>query len=886
MTKRAYARGGHWLGPVLSAGVLVVGLVVTGLAVSALRDGDRDSARRVMDQRTAVARSAVTVETGRYLDLLQTVAAGAGTNAEFDADDFRAATAPLNASELVGATSVVFAVPTSHDTITKTETLWRSRGANGLVLRPEGLPQEHVFSVFTRSLNDNEPAAVGVDISISPEADAALNEARRTGSPTVSDTYVLLRDRDLPENQQQLSFAFVAPVYADPGTATGAPAFRGWIVMGLRGQDFLGGVLGKASQGLLDGELRATNGDGRQVRVAGYTTGGTRDLRRQATFPVANRQWTLITGADSENLPGARSDLPFAVLLGGIAITLMLAGLVHVLASGRARARAQVLVATADLREAEAESRRQAGLLGAIMASLGDGVGVIDGDGGFLLHNPAAKALLGIPLDVDGPDNWQQYYGMYRPDGRTPFPVDEMPLVRALHGESVDGVEMMIRNAARPDGILISVDGRPLDPSAGQPGAVAVFHDITELRRYEADLSVFAGVVAHDLKSPLAVIRGHCETAGDALAEGDGPGSVAEAQAAMTRIAIAVDRMASLIDTLLAYTTSRDAPLHLSTVPLGPLVADVVSERTAVLRPGDGHGPDIYVGPMPEVHVDPAMLRHVIDNLIGNALKYVQPGRSARIDVTAGPQAPGWVRVEIADRGIGIPEDDKPNIFESFHRAQTAAGYAGTGLGLAICRRIVERHGGAIGVTDNPGGGTRFSFTLPAAQSPSPVAATVPQAGPGAARGGGAAAGTIAIGSGPSAGDRSGTVAIGSGARDNGPAGSGAGGAAADDPAGALVRAMAERSDAERAAVGPAATGPARADENAGHDQPAGPDQPAGQDSAAGRAETRHGGSRNDEIAGDEEAAVLDPARLGRHPDPRGVTVRSAVPDGPPRPRA
>jgi signal transduction histidine kinase len=109
------------------------------------------------------------------------------------------------------------------------------------------------------------------------------------------------------------------------------------------------------------------------------------------------------------------------------------------------------------------------------------------------------------------------------------------------------------------------------------------------------------------------------------------------------------------------------------------------------------------------------MLRHVLDNLIGNALKYVPPGRPARIDVTASDAAEGWVRVEVADRGIGIPDGDKPDVFDSFHRSRTAAAYAGTGLGLAICRRIVERHGGAIGVADNPGGGTRIHFTLPQA---------------------------------------------------------------------------------------------------------------------------------------------------------------------------
>ncbi len=800
MNERATARGGRWLGPVLAAGVLVVGLVTTGLAVNALRAGDRDSARRVMDQRTAVARSAVTVETGRYLDLLETIAAGAGTNSQFNAADFAAATRPLVGADLTGATSVVFAVPTPQGKVAQTQALWRSRGATDLTLQPKGLPQEHIFSVLARKLNDTRPSVTGLDLSSSAEANEALNEARRTGAPTVSDTYVLLRDRDLPPDRQQLSFAFVAPVYTDPASPSEAPVFRGWIVMGLHGQDFLGGVLGKASQGLLDGELRATNGDGRQVRVARYTTSGPRDLLRQATFPVANRQWTLVTGADSQNLPGARSDLPAAVLLSGIALTVLLAWLVHVLATGGARARARVLVATAELREAEAEARRQAGLLGAIMASLGDGVGVIDGNGNFLLHNPAAKALLGIPLDIDGPDNWQECYGLYLPDGRTPFPVEDMPLVRGLRGESSDGVEMMIRNASRPEGLLVSVDGRPLDPSAGQHGAVAVFHDITELRRYEADLSVFAGVVAHDLKAPLAVIRGHCETAGDALDLGGDADSVAEARHALTRIAIAVDRMAALIDTLLAYTTSRDAPLRLTTVALDPLVAEVVADRTSPLRPGDGPAPDIYVGPLPTVHADPAMLRHVIDNLIGNALKYVQPGRGARIDVTAAVRSPGWVGVEIADRGIGIPDDDKPNIFESFHRAQSAAGYAGTGLGLAICRRIVERHGGTIGVTDNPGGGTRFSFTLPAARSAWELSA-VP------------ASPAALDGAHPAGDDDNGRRADGGGhriepaepvtaaVRAGHPTAGPSAGERPTDVTGALARALAERTDTEQAAT-------------------------------------------------------------------------------------
>ncbi len=639
----------------------------------------------------------------------------------------------MDGGGLPGATSVAFVTPSPRGADAATQAYWRARGASGLTLHPAGDPTEHFYSIFARTLDRTALPVTGLDVAASPEGSAALRAARRSGGPSVSDTYVLLRDR--------------APARPGPaavvrarraGSHAGGGRFRGWIVLGLHGQDFLGAVLGAAGQNQLDGQLLAVGSDGRRVQVATVRAPGRPTLHRETVVTVANRTWILQTAADSAHLPGARSVLPLTVLLGGVALTVLLAGLVHVLATGRSSARHQVRLATAELRTAEAASRRQAGLLGAIMASIGDGVAVVDSSGAFLLHNPAAKALLGVGNDVGGPAGWQAHYGLFRPDGHTPFPIAEMPLIRALRGESCDGVEMLVRNAGRPEGLLMSVDGRPLDPSAGQHGAVAVFHDITELRRYEQELAVFAGVVAHDLKAPLAVIRGHCETAGDDLADAPDSPEVAAARAGLRRIALGVDRMAALIDTLLAYTTSRDAPLQVRVVPLGPLVDDVIAGRIGHLRASDGPRPEIYVGELPEVDADPAMLRHVFDNLIGNALKYVQPGRVARIDVTAVPAAgpsdggeiPGWTRIEIADRGIGIPDDDKPEIFESFHRARTVADYAGTGLGLAICRRVVERHGGVIGAADNPGGGTRFHFTLPLAGTgvaAPPAAAPAPQ---------------------------------------------------------------------------------------------------------------------------------------------------------------
>jgi signal transduction histidine kinase len=110
----------------------------------------------------------------------------------------------------------------------------------------------------------------------------------------------------------------------------------------------------------------------------------------------------------------------------------------------------------------------------------------------------------------------------------------------------------------------------------------------------------------------------------------------------------------------------------------------------------------------------------VLNNLVGNALKYTRPGKPPHIDITAQTITPGagaasYIDVQISDRGIGIPAGQHTAIFTDFHRAHPNGSYSGTGLGLAICHRIVERHGGHIYATDNPGGGTSIHFTVPPA---------------------------------------------------------------------------------------------------------------------------------------------------------------------------
>ncbi|MBB4744564.1 signal transduction histidine kinase [Actinoplanes octamycinicus] len=697
----------RYTGPALAAAVVLAGLLVTLLTVAGLRAAQRENTRRVMDQRAQMAVAAVRAETDRYRTLLETVAAGLATDENLTWEDFDQASAPLDAAGLLGVAAVAYVVPVRTAEVPAAQAYWRAHGASGLTLHPATGRDEHYFPIFTRALAGDEAGSrvQGADLGAVAQPAAALDTARQTMHGTVSDTYVLLRDRGLPAGQRQQSFVFAAPVW----TRANDPVFRGWVVLGLRGGDFLQGVLSTVSQGQLNGSLVAVNSDGSRVPVAELAVGGEPDLHRERPVPVGDHTWVLGLRADSTRLPGAGGHLPATVLACGLGLTALLAWLVHVLATGRSRARDRVEEAIADLRTAEAESRKQAGLLGAIMTTIGDGVSVVDDRGRVLLENPAAQQLMGVTEPSDNPADWQEHYGAFRPDGVTPLPLDEMPLIRALRGEPIDGSEVIIRNAGRPDGVLLGIDARPLDPSAGQRGAVAVFRDITDLRRHETDLAIFAGVVAHDLKAPLAIARGHCELAVDDLGDEDA------VRGSLQRIMLAVDRMDALIETLLAYSTARDAPLRITDMELAPLVREVLQERAGSLRSAGGPAPEWSVGELPAVRADPALLRHVLDNLVGNAFKYIRPGAVPRAEVTAEPAGAGWTRIVVTDAGIGIPEQEKPRVFESFHRAEGATGYAGTGLGLAICRRIVERHGGVIGVEDNAGGGTRFFFTLPLA---------------------------------------------------------------------------------------------------------------------------------------------------------------------------
>ncbi len=368
----------------------------------------------------------------------------------------------------------------------------------------------------------------------------------------------------------------------------------------------------------------------------------------------------------------------------------------------------------------EAASLSRATLLGAVLHSITEGIVVAREDGEVLVRNAAGDAL--VPSSLMLSSSVTAGPRLLHLDG-TAVEQDELPFRRALAGEEVLREDLVLRDGRSPDARVIEVSASPVPATPDSPRAAVVnFRDVTTVREHEGDLAAFAGVVAHDLNNPLTVVSGWADSLADFFALGD---VTAEDGQAMTgRIQVAAAHMRRFIDDLLGYTVARDRPLAPEDLDLS-----AVAEEVARLR-RDGPGrPLIEVEPGMRVHADVVLVRQLLDNLIGNAVKYVAPETRPHV-VLSCRGADEMVELRLTDNGIGIPESMRQRVFETFVRVQTD-GYGGTGLGLDICRRVVVRHGGEIRVEDGPDGhGSAFVFTLPRAGSPGPGVLHAPRSGP------------------------------------------------------------------------------------------------------------------------------------------------------------
>lgn len=381
----------------------------------------------------------------------------------------------------------------------------------------------------------------------------------------------------------------------------------------------------------------------------------------------------------------------------------------------------------------------------AVLESAGEGIVIADEQGTCVVFNATAERILGIGATDALPTEWAERYGVFADDKVTPVPAHELPLVRALRGESSDGVELFVRNAKVPEGVFVSLTGRPLRDARGDlRGGVVTFSDVTEKRAQSEALRVrdemlmrsqkveavgrVAGGIAHDFSNVLTIVTAACERLQDQIAVSGQSGS-----REIDMILRNCERAASMVRQLLAF--SRQQTLAPRPIDMGRLVGSAGELLHQLL--GEQIQLEIEVAPgLHAVEADPGQIEQVLMNLAINARDAMPDGGTLRVRLQTvsidegyaqnhSPQPAGrYVLVTVSDTGHGMDKATKERAFEPFFTTKDA--HHGSGLGLSTVYGIVKQSGGYVWIDSEPGEGTLISVYLPPT-SAAPVEVDTPR---------------------------------------------------------------------------------------------------------------------------------------------------------------
>jgi len=344
---------------------------------------------------------------------------------------------------------------------------------------------------------------------------------------------------------------------------------------------------------------------------------------------------------------------------------------------------------SSSLKELRAERDRMAGIL----EGMQEGVLLLDAKQRIVVLNPALREMLLLPADATG-----------------------KPLLEVMRNAELRDLFAQAANEDEPTSHEVEIGNikprRLLARVARMPGEhrqfVAVFVDVTEVRRLESMRRDFVANVSHELRTPVTSIRSAAETLVD--------GALSDPAAAQSFVGI-IDRNAARLQQLvedlldLSRIESRGFKLSFEAIELKPIFSQVLglfreraSKKNVALQ-------ERVVGELPKVRADRRALEHVLTNLVDNAVKYCGPGTHVWLNVALRADI---VTVSVEDDGPGIDERHLPRVFERFYRvdAGRSRDVGGTGLGLSIVKHLVEAMGGTVSVESQLNRGTTFSFTL------------------------------------------------------------------------------------------------------------------------------------------------------------------------------
>jgi PAS domain S-box-containing protein len=398
------------------------------------------------------------------------------------------------------------------------------------------------------------------------------------------------------------------------------------------------------------------------------------------------------------------------------------------------------------LRRSRTELQDQTRILRSVLDGIGDSVLVVDEKANLMLMNPSAEKIAGPGLTTGRGGNWPQRFVLYLDDRKTPCPYDQLPLARALRGESVDHLDLFMRRAGETleEGRWLTVTSRPLrDERGAVRGAVAVFADTTVRRRSEEEIralassleqrvkerteqleqaqraaeaatqakSEFLANMSHEIRTPMNAILGMSHLALQT-------GLDARQRNYIEKVHRAAESLLGIVNDILDFSKIEAGMLEIEAIPFD--LRDVLDQFASVVgMRADEKGLELLFDLPPQLPMslvgDPSRLGQILLNLGNNAVKFTERGEiTLAIREASREEGHVTLRFEVRDTGIGLDDQALARLFQPFTQADasTSRRYGGTGLGLAICRHLVRTMGGEIGAQSQPGSGSCFQFSL------------------------------------------------------------------------------------------------------------------------------------------------------------------------------
>jgi PAS domain S-box-containing protein len=392
-----------------------------------------------------------------------------------------------------------------------------------------------------------------------------------------------------------------------------------------------------------------------------------------------------------------------------------------------------------DRKIAETELDREKHFLQALLDNLSDGIVACDRDGVLTLFNRATQEFHGLPETAISASEWAAYYDLYLPDGKTMMSREEIPLFRALQGESVRDVEMMIIPKQGKARTLLANGDPILDRHGAKIGAIVAMRDISDrkmieqalarlnheleirvqertteleqvnkllfgvteqLRKSNHELEQFAYIASHDLKAPLRAISNLSEWIEEDLADKLDEANKKNLDLLRGR----VHRLENLINGLLSYSRVGKTTLKTESVNVATMLAEIIDLLDVP------HNFQIEIQEtMPTLVTETIPLQQVFSNLISNAIKH-SDRNEGKIIISVEEQEDYYL-FTVADNGKGIDPQYHDRIFTIFQTLEARDTKESTGIGLAIVKKVVEKQGGTVTVQSQLGAGTKFHFT-------------------------------------------------------------------------------------------------------------------------------------------------------------------------------